>query len=88
MEEKQPVSRLEELRTANRAKKTFRNQISEDTFIIPQFQPLEQCAPEHNVREFVEPPSRVKEIRADKKLPYNHYANCSKEVEIEVDGVG
>ena len=41
LEEKMPVSKLEELRTKNKEKKAFRNQLSEDTFIIPSFKPME-----------------------------------------------
>jgi hypothetical protein len=44
-EEKAP-SLLEKIRTVNKAKKAFRNQMSEDSFIIPQFKPFEQSAPD------------------------------------------
>lgn len=39
--EDKPASMLEKLRTTNKAKKAFRNQLSEDTFIIPSFKPME-----------------------------------------------
>ena len=59
--------------------------MSEDTFIIPTFKPLDQCAIENINRDFVESPNIVKQQRVDRKLTYNHYANCSKRVDIDVD---
>lgn len=76
---------LEKIRTAHKAKKAFRNQLSEDTFIIPTFKPLGQVAIESNIREYSESPNIVKQNRFDKKLAYNHYADCSKKPEIDFE---
>ena len=58
--EEQPKSLLEKIRTTNKAKKAFRNQMSEDSFIIPQFKPIEQCGIEINNEDFFESPNIVK----------------------------
>lgn len=59
--------------------------MSEDTFIIPTFKPLDQCAIENNHREFVESPNFVKQQRIERRVAFNHYVNCSKKVEVEVE---
>jgi hypothetical protein len=72
------MSKLEELRTKNKAKKAFRNQLSEDTFIIPSFKAMEQGSVQDNQRNFAESPNIVTQIRNDRKLTYNHYLGCGK----------
>lgn len=62
--------------------------MSEDTFIIPTFKPLEQCAIENNHRDFIESPNFVKQKRIDRRVAYNHYVNCSKKIEVEVEQKG
>ena len=59
--------------------------MSEDSFIIPQFAPFDQAQIEliNQDHEFYETPIIVKQRRADRKLSYNHYSDCSKRVEIE-----
>mmetsp|Transcript_11862 Transcript_11862/g.18299 ORF Transcript_11862/g.18299 Transcript_11862/m.18299 type:complete len:314 (-) Transcript_11862:786-1727(-) len=59
--------------------------MSEDTFIIPVFKQMEQLAIEMTNREFVESANVVKQQRIDRKLTYNHYANCSKKPEIKLE---
>ena len=76
---------LEKIRTAHKAKKAFRNQLSEDTFIIPTFKPLNIVAGENNARDFAESPNEVLWKRKDRKLTYNHYANCSKKCDTDLD---
>lgn len=51
--------------------------MSEDSFIIPQFKPLDQPNGYEIINDdFFESPAIVKQTRADRKLTYNHYANC------------
>ena len=76
---------LEKIRTQHKAKKVFRNQIAESTFIVPQFKPIEQAAIENNRRDFVMTPNVVNQHRAEAKLQYNHYVGCSKKLEIELE---
>ena len=59
--------------------------MSEDTFILPTFKPIDQTAIENNYRDHVDTPHFVKQQRLERKLTFNHYANCSKKVDIEVD---
>ena len=59
IEEKAP-SLLEKIRTTHKAKKAFRNQMSEETFIIPVFKPLEQSSVEKTYKEFIESSNIVK----------------------------
>lgn len=40
VEDKKP-SLLEKIRTTNKARKEFRNQMREDSFIVPQYQPFD-----------------------------------------------
>ena len=75
------MSKLEELRTKNKAKKAFRNQLSEDTFIIPSFKAMEQGSVCDNQRHFIESPNIVTQIRNDRKLTYNHYLGCGKSMD-------
>lgn len=77
------MSKLEKIRTTNKAKKHFRNQMSEDSFIIPEFRDFEQSAHEKPAPyDFYETPRFVQEKRQDLKLSYNHYANCAKKFDI------
>jgi WD40 repeat protein len=76
-------SLLEKIRTANKAKKAFRNQMSEDSFIIPQFKSFDQSNVEFAHRDFIEAPTYVQQKRADRKLVYTHYTDCSKKVDIQ-----
>ena len=85
IEEKAP-SLLEKIRTTNKAKKAFRNQLNEDTFIIPEFKTIDQGPPKQPQRDFIETPMNVKQHRIDRKLTYNHYAGCSQRMEVEVEG--
>lgn len=57
--------------------------MSDDSFIIPQFMPFEQSNVENVFVEFYDTPSFVKQKRADRKLTYNHYVDCSKKVDID-----
>ena len=59
--------------------------MSEDSFIIPQFKPLDQSGVAFDSTDFFEPPTLVTQQRADRKLTYNHYGNCCKKVEIETE---
>jgi len=61
--EEQPKSLLEKIRTTNKAKKAFRNQMSEDSFIIPQFKPIEQSGIGIDDLDFFPSPTVVKECR-------------------------
>jgi hypothetical protein len=51
---------LEKIRTANKAKKAFRNQLSEDTFIIPTFNDLRYDSIQDNTRDYNDAPNLVK----------------------------
>jgi len=84
VEDKAPIL-LEKIRTANKAKKAFRNQMSDDSFIIPQFRPFEQSGVEFMNQDFFETPNIVKQKRHDRKLPYNHYCDCSQKVNIQTE---
>ena len=53
----------------------------DDSFIIPQFKPIEQCAAEITNEDFFESPNIVKHIREDRKLAYNHYTDCSQKAD-------
>lgn len=79
--EEKPQSLLEQIRTTNKAKKAFRNQMSDDSFIIPQFKPIEQCGVEIHGEDFFESPNVVKHLREDHKLTYNHYIDCSQKAD-------
>lgn len=59
IEEKAP-SLLEKIRTTNKAKKAFRNQLNEDTFIVPEFKTLDQGPPKTHERDFIQTPMNVK----------------------------
>ena len=59
--------------------------MSEDTFIIPVFKPLEQASVEKTYREFIESSNIVKQQRIYRKLSYNHYANCSKKPQLSIE---
>ena len=85
LDEKQPVSKLEELRTKNKAKKAFRNQLSEDTFIIPSFKPMEQSSVMNNKQDFIPSPNIVTQIRNDRKLAYTHFLGCGKTIESDFE---
>jgi len=76
---------LEKIRTQHKSKKAFRNQIAETTFIIPQFKPLDQAAIENNRRDFIMSPNIVNQNRDEYKLCYNHYINCSKNLDVELE---
>ena len=76
-------SLLEKIRTANKAKKAFRNQMSEDSFIIPEFKTIDQTNVGVNNNEFYDTPTFVKQMRDDRKLTYNHYSGCIKKKEME-----
>mgnify|MGYP006090873463 CR=1 FL=1 len=55
--------------------------MSDDSFIIPQFKPIEQCGVEITNEDFFESPNIVKHIREDRKLTYNHYTDCSQKAD-------
>ena len=76
--EEKPQSLLEQIRTTNKAKKAFRNQMRDDSFIIPEFVPFVELGVEPSNAQFLESPNIVKHIREDRKLTYNHYADCSQ----------
>jgi hypothetical protein len=59
--------------------------MSEDTFIIPVFKPLEQASVVKTYTEFIEPSNIVKQQRIDRKLAYNHYACCSKRPKLSLE---
>jgi hypothetical protein len=79
------MSKLEELRTKNKEKKAFRNQLSEDTFIIPSFKPMEQASVIKNQKDFDHSPNVVTQMRNDRKLAYNHFLGCGKSIESSYD---
>ena len=81
---------LEKIRTQHKSKKAFRNQIAETTFIIPQFKPLDQATIREKeddkiVRDFIITPNIITQNRAEYKLCYNHYINCSKNLDVELE---
>ena len=59
--------------------------MSEDSFILPVFQDCMEDAVQNFNHDFFDAPIVVKQKRADRKLTYNHYADCSKRVEIRVN---
>jgi WD40 repeat protein len=82
------MSLLEKIRTTNKAKKAFRNQMSEDTFIIPEFKNFERANNNEDVRDFYESPTFVKQKRDDRKLTYNHYCDCARKFEMQPEASG
>lgn len=79
-------SLLEQIRTTNKAQKQFRNQMAEDSFIVPQIVQFEHSQNQGPpTEEFYPSPDRVDIERADRKLTYNHYCNLNKKVDIEVE---
>ena len=83
--ESKAPSLLEKIRTANKAKKAFRNQMSEDSFIIPEFKTLDQANVNFQNNEFYDTPVFVKQMRDDRKLTYNHYCDCIKKKDMDGD---
>jgi len=86
--ETKKTSLLEQIRTTNKARKEFRNQMREDSFIVPQSVQFERVASSQHPDgpdRFHPPPNRVAIERADRKLTYNHYCNLNKKVDIEVE---
>jgi hypothetical protein len=74
------MSKLEKIRTTNKAKKQYRNQMAEDSFIIPEFRDFSYNL--HDVKDEVksniyEAPIEILEKRIQYKLTYNHYADCT-----------
>ena len=49
----------------------------DDSFIIPQFKPLDYSTGEAADEAFFESPNMVKAIRGDGNLTYNHYIDCT-----------
>lgn len=82
------MSMLEQIRSANKARKEFRAQMRDDSFVLPQSSPLEQC---QNIvggfEDFQQSPNRVAIERQDRKLTYNHYCNVNQKVEIDVESM-
>lgn len=60
----------------------------DDSFVLPQSSPLEQC---QNIvagfEDFQQSPNRVAIERQDRKLTYNHYCNVNQKVEIDVESM-
>ena len=74
------------MRTHFKAKKNFRNQMSEDSFIIPSFCKMETIQNQQNQNQILdESPIFVAQQRDDRKLSYNHYVNCSKKINVTLE---
>ena len=82
------MSMLETIRSTNKARKEFRVQMKDDSFILPQSTPFDVCT---NLLgpfdEFYPSPNRVEIQRQDRKLTYNHYANLTKSMDTDFDSV-
>lgn len=73
---------LEQIRTANKQKKAFRNLMKEDSIIIPDFRNFVHDKHQEIDQTYTIFKSPiVDEKRKDKRLTRNHFANCSEEVE-------
>jgi hypothetical protein len=77
---------LEKIRTANKEKKAYREKLSEDTFIIPDFKPLiqDKHSEPDGLSYKVHRSPIVDEKRKDRNITRNHYANCIEDVEINL----
>lgn len=77
---------LEKIRTANKEKKAFRNLMSDDSFIIPEFRDFGQgiLKKQIDLQELQQDfgsPIYVDEMRKDLQITKNHYASCMSEIE-------
>jgi hypothetical protein len=75
------LSMLERIRTTNKAKKAFRNQMSDDSFIIPEFKDVKADVHVSDETDFYESPVFVSQKRQDMGVSCNHYANCAPKLE-------
>ena len=79
-------SLLEKIRTANKARKEFRNQMPEDSFIVPKEEVLNDFqfgtgnSGQGGLEQFFGSPAITVKARSERKLTYNHYADLSKKL--------
>ena len=62
--------------------------LSEDSFILPTFQQLQQIeiiSEEPSKQE--DPQIEMQQIRKERQLAYNHYAGCSKVFDVEIEPI-